>query len=314
MIYNLISAQNVRKSFRGRKKTFSLEIDALDLPAGSVQALMGPNGCGKSTLILLLAGAMAPDSGRILVNGQFSPETIQGRRHFSYLPEGSFLNPNLSGEVNLEIFSRLSAVAFGQPINQLREKTFNYLELLGLPRDELDKTVRTYSVGMRRKVELALTLAVDAPAYVLDMPTSGLDPATRQRFFSAIQGMKKQGLGFLISTHIPEEAKFADTVLFMKDGRLVKSVQPDEVKSYIASLVVVRFNPLDKERLLRAVDGVSGLIGDEEARFYNVAPERIHQLIKVENNVEVVELYEARPHLGDLYTYLTGDAIRPSTG
>lgn len=310
---DLISARCIQKAFRGPKRTFSLQIEALDLPAGSVRAIMGPNGCGKSTLLLLLAGAMLPDAGTILIGGRVSPQTIEGRKHLSYLPEGGFLHPHLSGAVNLEIFSCLMAAAYGQPLDRIRESVFYILDMLGLPREELGKPARTYSVGMRRKIELALTLAVDVPIYLLDMPTSGLDPATRQRLLSILREKKGRGAGLLISTHIPDEAKPADWVLFMKDGRLVQCVRPDEVKNHITSLVVVRFHPSDKARMIQAVDRVRGIIGDGEARLYNVTVEQVRQLLQA-HRIEVMGIHEDPPHLGDLYAYLTGDAMDAPSG
>jgi ABC-type multidrug transport system ATPase subunit len=97
----LLSAQGLQKEFRRHPYRFVLEVDRLNLDAGSIQVLMGPNGSGKSTLALLLAGVIVPDAGEVKINGRWSPWTTAGRRFLSYLHEGSWLYGNLSGEANI---------------------------------------------------------------------------------------------------------------------------------------------------------------------------------------------------------------------
>jgi ABC-2 type transport system ATP-binding protein len=304
----LLSAQGLQKEFRRHPYRFVLEVDRLNLDAGSIQVLMGPNGSGKSTLALLLAGVIVPDAGEVKINGRWSPWTTAGRRFLSYLHEGSWLYGNLSGEANIKIFSVIAAAAYGESPKRLQEKALKYVGFLGLSREDLRKPVHIYSAGMRRKIELSLTLAVDVPIYILDMPTVDLDPESRWRFFNLIQERKQSGAGFLVSTHIPEEAQFGDLLLFIKKGKIVASVYPEELKRYIHNVVVLRFNPFHQEQLRKALQDIKGAWGDKEVRLYNADFSNVIHMAKVAG-VEVFEGYETVPHLGDLYTFLTGEMI-----
>jgi ABC-type multidrug transport system ATPase subunit len=140
------------------------------------------------------------------------------------------------------------------------------------------------------------------------MPTVDMDPESRWRFFNLIQERKQSGAGFLVSTHIPEEAQFGDLLLFIKKGKIVASVYPEELKRYIHNVVVLRFNPFHQEQLRKALQDIKGAWGDKEVRLYNADFSNVIHMAKVAG-VEVLEGYETVPHLGDLYTFLTGEMI-----
>jgi ABC-2 type transport system ATP-binding protein len=189
----------------------------LDVPAGSVYALLGGNGAGKTTTINVFLGFIAPASGEARVAG-FSPtrNAAQARRQLAYLPENVALYPYLSGVENLQYFCTLAGIA----ITPASARTL--LEEAGLQNKAHEARVASYSKGMRQKVGLAIAHAKRASAMLLDEPTSGLDPGAANDFAQRIRAAADGGMAVLMATHDLFNARqVADRIGIMKEGRLV---------------------------------------------------------------------------------------------
>lgn len=200
---------------RGGRRT----IDRLDLdvPAGSVYALLGGNGAGKTTTLNVFLGFIAPVSGEARVAG-FSPTrtAAHARRQLAYLPENVALYPYLSGVENLQYFCTLAGIA----ITGASARTL--LELAGLQHTAHGARVATYSKGMRQKVGLAIAHAKQASAMLLDEPTSGLDPGAANDFAQRVRAAADGGMAVLMATHDLFNARqVADRIGIMREGRLV---------------------------------------------------------------------------------------------
>lgn len=200
---------------RGGRRTID-RLD-LDIPAGSVYALLGGNGAGKTTTLNVFLGFIAPASGEARVAG-FSPtrSAAQARRQLAYLPENVALYPYLSGVENLQYFCTLAGIA----ITVASARTL--LEQAGLQHTAHGARVAIYSKGMRQKVGLAIAHAKQASAMLLDEPTSGLDPGAANDFAQRVRAAANDGMAVLMATHDLFNARqVADRIGIMREGKLV---------------------------------------------------------------------------------------------
>ena len=185
----------------------------LSVPAGQVYGLLGPNGAGKSTTINLIAGLLKPTSGTIEIGG------------IDPFSESVALYPHLSGIENLQLFARLANRTL-----DLKESA-ECLNRVGLQEDAHHRRTGAYSKGMRQKVGLAIALAKDAQAIVLDEPSSGLDPSASHDLAERVRGLAKEGLAVLMATHDLFRAReTCDRIGLLVEGQLRAEWEASEVK------------------------------------------------------------------------------------
>ncbi len=189
----MLVARKLIKRFQDR-----VVVDELDLTVapGEIYALLGPNGAGKTTTINMFLGFLAPDGGSVSVSGiDVAQDPVGARRKLAYIPEQVALYPRFSGVENLDYFSALGGRR--HTTNEL----FQLLERSGLPRAAAERRVATYSKGMRQKVGIALALATEARALLLDEPTTGLDPAASHDFSTLLRRLAQEDVAVLMATH-----------------------------------------------------------------------------------------------------------------
>ena len=199
-------------------------VDNLDVEvaAGETVCLLGSNGAGKSTTINLFLGFLAPSGGRAEVMGLDAADREQQvRRHLAYIPESVSLYGALSGLENLELFERLGGG------RAPRAELVSLLAEVGLSEGAVGRKVSTYSKGMRQKVGIAIALAKEAKALLLDEPLSGLDPAAANDFCKLIRRFRDGGSAILMATHDIFRAKeVGSRIGIMREGKLVKMLDP----------------------------------------------------------------------------------------
>jgi len=212
-------------------------LDGLDLVAepGQVLAVLGPNGAGKTTFVRTIATLLRPDGGTLRVAGhdvRREPEAV--RRTIGLAGQFAAVEPALSGRENLEMVARL----FGQDRRAARANSTEVLERLGLAEDG-DRLVRTYSGGMRRKLDLGASLVGSPRLLLLDEPTTGLDPRSRVELWDAIRSMVERGTDVLLTTQYLDEADhLAGRVVIIDHGRAVATGTPNELKRRVGRNVV----------------------------------------------------------------------------
>jgi ABC-2 type transport system ATP-binding protein len=220
-----VKATGIRKAFGGRRV-----LDGIDLAveAGAILALLGPNGAGKTTLVRILATLTRPDAGTATVNGRDLSTDPQGvRRSISLTGQYAAVDDFLTGRENLVMMARLLHL----PRRTARRRADDLLESFGLA-DAADKRVKAYSGGMRRRLDLAVSMVVPPPLLFLDEPTTGLDPRSRQQLWGVVKGLAGEGVTVLLTTQYLEEAdRLADTVAVLHHGRIVAQGTPAELKS-----------------------------------------------------------------------------------
>jgi ABC-2 type transport system ATP-binding protein len=261
----------------GLKKRFgkTVALDGLDLVAGrgEVLAVLGPNGAGKSTFIRSLATLVHPDGGEMRVAGfDVRREPEQVRRIIGLAGQFAAVEPTMSGRENLELVARLS----GQDAKEARRYSAELLERLGLS-DDADRLARTYSGGMRRKLDLGASLVGRPRLLLLDEPTTGLDPRSRLELWDMIRELVGQGTDVLLTTQYLDEADhLADRIVIIDKGRNVASGTPKELKKR-AGRNVVEVHVREREQLVNVARALSnhgaGPLIDEATRRVSIAVE-----------------------------------------
>ena len=236
-------------------------LEGLDLVAepGQVLAVLGPNGAGKTTFVRTIATLLRPDGGSLRVAGhdvRRDPEAV--RRTIGLAGQFAAVEPALSGRENLEMVARL----FGQDRRAARANSTDVLERLGLAEDG-DRLVRTYSGGMRRKLDLGASLVGSPRLLLLDEPTTGLDPRSRVELWDAIRSMVERGTDVLLTTQYLDEADhLAGRVVIIDHGRAVATGTPNELKRRVGRNVV-EVHVRDREDLATVANALSR-IGEGE--------------------------------------------------
>ena len=194
-------------------------VDGLSLAIrrGEVLGLLGPNGAGKSTTVNLAVGLLSPDAGRVEIEGAGDPRNPAVRKRLGVAPQALALYDVLTGEENLRFFGEV----YGLSGARLRERVEWSLDFVGLTDRGHDRTV-TYSGGMKRRLNLASALVHDPELILLDEPTVGVDPQSRNQIFENILALKELGRTLIYTTHYMEEAeRLCDRVAIIDQGRLL---------------------------------------------------------------------------------------------
>jgi ABC-2 type transport system ATP-binding protein len=215
----------------GLSKRFgkTVALDGLDLVAepGQVLAVLGPNGAGKTTFVRTVATLLSPDAGELRVVGHdVRREPAAVRRSIGLAGQSAAVEPAMTGRENLEMVARL----FGQDARSARVNSAKVLEQLGLA-DAAGRLARTYSGGMRRKLDLGASLVGAPRLLLLDEPTTGLDPRSRIELWDAIRDLVEQGTDVLLTTQYLDEADhLASRIVIIDHGRAVAAGTPQELK------------------------------------------------------------------------------------
>jgi ABC-2 type transport system ATP-binding protein len=212
----LISVNSLVKDFGSLRAVDNL---SFEVPAGKIFALLGPNGAGKSTTIKMLTTTLAPSSGSILLNGHDPvKEPLAARRSFGIVFQDPSLDNELTAYENLELHAVLYGVPGNLRIQRIKE-FLNFVELW----ERRDSVVKTFSGGMKRRLEIARGLLHTPKVLFLDEPTLGLDPQTRNHIWSYVQRVvQEQGMTVLFTTHYMDEAdRVADEIAVVDHGKIV---------------------------------------------------------------------------------------------
>ncbi|MBW3618849.1 MAG: ABC transporter ATP-binding protein [Actinobacteria bacterium] len=187
------------------------------IAAGETYGLLGPNGAGKTTTISMVCGLLEPDAGDIAVAGQpMSPRARAAKAHVGYVPQDLAIYPDLSARENLTFFARLHGV----PGRELSRRVDAVLELIGLEQRARDRT-SDYSGGMKRRLNIGIGLLHEPTLLVLDEPTVGVDPQSRNAILESVATLRDEGMGVLYTTHYMEEAeRLCDRIGIIDAGRL----------------------------------------------------------------------------------------------
>jgi ABC-2 type transport system ATP-binding protein len=252
-----VKAEGIRKSFGGKGKGAKAVLDGVDLAVetGSIFALLGPNGAGKTTLVRILATLIRPDAGTATVAGRdLLGDPVGVRRSISLTGQYAAVDDVLSGDENLRMMARLLHL----PPREAAARSADLLAEFGLA-DARDRRVKTYSGGMRRRLDLAISMIVRPALLFLDEPTTGLDPRSREQLWGTVRKLADEGVTVLLTTqYLAEADQLADRIALLDHGRIVAEGSADELKSSLRGEVVrLQFaDPADYKRALRELDPI----------------------------------------------------------
>ena len=290
-------------------------LDGLDLtvPAGTVFGLLGPNGAGKTTLVRILATLLPPSSGRAAVLGHdVVRDPLAVRRRIGLAGQFAAVDGELTGRENVEMIARL----YRLPTADARRRAADLLERFELV-EAADRRVSTYSGGMRRRLDLAAGLIGRPPVVLLDEPTTGLDPRSRQDLWRIVDELRRDGTTVLLTTQYLEEAdRLAQQIGLVDSGRIVAHGAAAELKAAVgATTLSVRL--ADRAAANDACRALAGLGGsdqphvdaaDGEIRLAVEDPgasaEAVRRLDARQLEIVAVELHQ--PTLDDVFMTLTG--------
>ena len=297
----------------------------LDVPTGAVLGLLGPNGAGKSTVVRILATLLRPDEGSVRIGGyDVVRDAYRVRQLIGLTGQYASIDEDLTGMQNLTLIGRL----LGMSKRQARHRASDLIEDARL-HEAAARPVKTYSGGMRRRLDLAASLVSQPAVVFLDEPTTGLDPARRGDIWSVIQRLAERGSTVLLTTQYLEEADhLADDVVVLDAGRIVARGTPDDLKRRLGRQTL-EIKVTDPARLGETARMVTTVIGspsitDEQTGQLSapvpdgrIMPTVVRQLD--EAGIEVSELALRLPSLDDVFLTLTGhhatsDANENTTG
>ncbi|MFC4587979.1 ATP-binding cassette domain-containing protein [Sphaerisporangium corydalis] len=286
----------------------------LDVPEGSVLALLGPNGAGKSTAVRVLTTLLRPDAGRATIMGvDVTRDAPAVRRMIGVTGQQTSVDDQLTGRENLQMFGRLSRL----PRKAAKVRAEELIERFALT-DVASRRTRTYSGGLRRRLDLAACLLSRPPVVFLDEPTTGLDPRSRLGLWETVSELAREGRTILLTTQYLEEAdNLADTVVLVDQGRVVAKGTPGELKSLAGGgsleIVVASADMLEKtERIVEAVVKGAPVVNVRALRVTAPVTDDTELLGEVLQSlgaagVRLEDFTLRRPTLDEVFLALTGE-------
>jgi len=308
----LLQAQDLQKRYGER---VAVDGVTFQVRAGEAYGLLGPNGAGKTTTISMICGLLARDGGDVHVGGRsMNGDAMAAKKLIGYVPQDIALYPDLSAIENLRFWGQL----YGLGGKRLAERCASVLALVGLGDRARDK-VSSFSGGMKRRLNIAVALLHEPRLLVLDEPTVGVDPQTRNAIFESVEALKRDGLGVVYTTHYMEEAqRLCDRIGIIDEGKLIAEGTRRELVQAVGDRDRVVIGATgDRDALasaIAALDGVTSahavesgveiLCRDGRALLPRLVEAAVRSGAQI-TSVEVVE-----PDLEMVFLHLTGKALR----
>jgi ABC-2 type transport system ATP-binding protein len=309
----MLEVQDIEKAF---KKKVAVDGVNFYLEKGESVGLLGPNGAGKSTTISMISTLLPPDKGQVIYNGKDAIKNpTELRKELGVVPQEIALYDELSAYENMKFFGKV----YGLKGNQLKEKIQEVLKLVGLE-DRQKDPVKDYSGGMKRRINIAVALMHDPEILIMDEPTVGIDPQSRNYILDMVrQFNEERGMTVLYTSHYMEEVeKLCDRIYIMDHGKVIASGTKEELKSLVSN----------EEKVTMSVETIDELFIE---KLHSLP--FIQQVTTKEHTIEVIvskgdhilaQLFEAAkdqnmninglsidtPTLEDVFLHLTGRTLR----
>ena len=288
---------------------------AFHIAEGETYGLLGPNGAGKTTTISMICGLLERDGGEILVDSvPLTPKSVDAKANIGFVPQDLAIYPDLTARENLHFFARL----YGMNGKQVRVRTDEVLEIIGLS-DRADDQAKEYSGGMKRRLNIGIGLLHQPKLLVLDEPTVGVDPQSRNAILESVEQLSDEGVGILYTTHYMEEAeRLCDRVGIIDLGELKAEGTRQELVALVGEHDRIELSAIgDLDAAARAASDISAVreasVGDggialivDQAR--NALPDILAKTTEAGVSIRSVEVKE--PDLEAVFLHLTGKALR----
>ncbi|GAB2559448.1 ATP-binding cassette domain-containing protein [Gracilibacillus alcaliphilus] len=301
----VISVKNIKKNFG--KKTV---LDGLqfEVAKGSIFALLGENGAGKTTMVRILSTLIQADSGVATIGGyDTNRESASVKKLISLTGQYAAVDELLTGEENLLMMGRLNHL----DRQTVKKRTAELLEQFDL-KEAAKKRAQSYSGGMRRRLDIAISLIANPQVIFLDEPTTGLDPRSRKNMWNMIQRLAESGVTIFLTTQYLEEAdQLADKIAVISRGKIVEEGTATELKRLVGE-EKIEFTFADLPSCQKALDLLGGQIDVNEMSITittESSPENIRQLLNMlyESSIHPASFIFRKPTLDDVFMEITSD-------
>lgn len=294
----MIKIESLQKSFGELKAVDGI---SFEIATGETFGLLGPNGAGKTTTIKMMIGILEPDDGCVLIDGSGSPADSTVRRTIGVAPQELSLYEELTAFENLKFFAQL----YDYSGSRLRDRIEWALEFSGLG-DRQNSRVKTFSGGMKRRLNMACALIHEPQILLMDEPTVGVDPQSRNHIFDRIEELKASGCTIIYTTHYMEEAqRLCDRVGIIDKGQLLAIDSIDNlIQTHGGRSVVVADLESQSEKI-----ALPGTLTENTLRFESDEP--LHEIGRLsDGGVRFQTLQVTRPDLESVFLSLTGRSLR----
>ena len=306
-----ILAEDLHKSFGSVQ---ALRGVSLSVPAGTVLGLLGPNGAGKTTVVRILTTILKPDRGHASVLGiNVAKDPVGVRSRIGLAGQYAAVDENLTGRENIRLVGRLTHL----PKASIAPRAAELLEQFQLT-DAADRPARTYSGGMRRRLDLAAALVDRPPVLFLDEPTTGLDPASRNDLWGVIQDLVSDGTTLLLTTQYLEEAdRLADRIAVVDDGTVIAEGTAAELKADLGGTIIEAIfeNTATAGRAANALSGIAdpSIVTTAVTLKVDEGTDALFQLVRRLDDAGIMPESVAvrEPSLDDVFLTLTGHLAAP---
>lgn len=282
---------------------------------GETYGLLGPNGAGKTTTISVVTGLLPADSGAVTVAGlPMNPSAIEAKRHIGLVPQDLAIYPELTARENLEFFGRLQGMR-GAP---LKRRVDEVVALIGLE-DRAKDAAKEYSGGMKRRLNIGIGLLHRPTLLILDEPTVGVDPQSRNAILESVEALSDEGLAVLYTTHYMEEAeRLCDRIGIVDDGRLQAEGTREELVRLTGGIDQIRLSGAGEvvaaAEALRSLPAVDRVEADRRSLQLTVrdASTRVATVVTTatESGMTLTDVQISRPDLESVFLHLTGKGLR----
>jgi ABC-2 type transport system ATP-binding protein len=308
----VLEAQGLEKSFGDLKAVNGV---SFSIAPGETYGLLGPNGAGKTTSISIVAGLLKADRGEVRVGGDIvTPKTVAPKARMGLVPQDLAIYPDLSAAENLVFFGRL----YGMKGADLKSRVTQVLETVGL-NDRRDDPTKEFSGGMKRRLNIGIGLLHSPQLLILDEPTVGVDPQSRNAILESVEHLSAEGMAVLYTTHYMEEAeRLCDRVGIIDQGEVKAEGTRRELVHMVGQkdrVVISGGGPLESvASALSRAEGVHEAVADESGVQLLVqdAGARLASLLEVATStgMNVTGVAVDEPNLEAVFLHLTGKALR----
>ncbi|MHC4116961.1 MAG: ABC transporter ATP-binding protein [Planctomycetota bacterium] len=304
----MITADNLKKRYGD---VVALDGVSFEVQKGETFGLLGPNGAGKTTAIKLLCGLLKPDAGAISLDGRADPTLAEVRLSLGVVPQALAIYEELSAEENLRFFGR----TYGIKGRKLKDRVRDCLEIAGLAKRAKDRVFK-YSGGMKRRLNMVCSLLHEPTLLLLDEPTVGVDPQSRNLIFDTIEAMKQRDRTIIYTTHYMEEAqRLCDRVAILDHGRILDMDTVDNLitrhggPSHVEAELEEKLSDEEKEKMAKSLQDKDVQFGQAGIRFSTSRP--MESLAALNHSgVRFRCLKVETADLEDVFLNLTGRRLR----
>ncbi len=312
MTLNVLECEGLVKAF---DDLVAVDDVGFHIAAGETYGLLGPNGAGKTTTISMISGILEADAGKVMVAGkEITTRTTDGNAEIGYVPQDIAIYPDLTARENLRFFGKL----YGIPKARLAERIDEVLDVIGL-KDRGDDRTEEYSGGMKRRLNIGIGLLHEPSLLILDEPTVGVDPQSRNSILESVELLGQSGTAVLYTTHYMEEAeRLCDRVAIIDGGKIRAEGTRRELVQLVGQRDTINLGVVgsahrlaDALEHISEIESVSAAEGSVELLVEGAStllPRILDAAQQAEVGVSGVEVVE--PNLESVFLHLTGKALR----